>query len=146
MGDDLGGAVRTLARLSRLLEASDAGITLPQYRMLATLNEGGFRAARLAERLAIRKPTATALADGLVAAGYAERESEDGDRRIVRLLITDAGRVALAHAEEVYRERLRPLFDELRDEKRFLADLRVVGAALDARLRDVKVGEKAVHG
>ena len=145
MGDDLGGAVRTLARLSRLLEASDAGITLPQYRMLATLNEGGFRAARLADRLAIRKPTATALADGLVAAGYAERESEDGDRRIVRLLITDAGRVALAHAEDEYRERLRPLFDELRDEKRFLADLRAIGAALDARLRDVQAGEKAVH-
>jgi len=139
MGDDLAEAIRTLARLSRLLEASDAGITLPQYRMLATLNEGGFRSARLAERLAIRKPTATALADGLVAAGFAERESEDGDRRIVRLQITDAGRAALAHAEAAYRERLRPLFDELPDEQRFLGDLRCIGAALDERLQQKEV-------
>jgi DNA-binding MarR family transcriptional regulator len=132
MSDPLDEAVRTLARLSRLLEAADAGVTLPQYRMLATLNEGGFRSARLAERLAIRKPTATALADGLVAAGFAERESEDGDRRIVRLSITDTGRAALAKAEEVYRERLRPFLGELPDESRFLADLRRIGAALDA--------------
>jgi DNA-binding MarR family transcriptional regulator len=125
-------AVRTLARLCRLLEAAEAGVTLPQYRMLATLNEGGFRSARLAERLAIRKPTATALADGLVAAGFAERESEDGDRRIVRLSITGTGRTALAKAEEVYRERLRPLLGELPDESRFLADLRCIGTALDA--------------
>ena len=135
MSDPLDEAVRTLARLGRLLEASDAGVTLPQYRMLATLNEGGFRSARLAERLAIRKPTATALADGLVAAGFAERESEDGDRRIVRLSITDAGRAALAKAEEVYRERLRPLLADLPDESRFLADLRCVAAALDASLQ-----------
>src|SRR5262245_17911853 len=101
--------------------------------MLATLNEGGFRSARLAERLAIRKPTATALADGLVAAGYAERESEDGDRRIVRLTITDSGRAALAKAAEVYRERLRPLVADLPEESRFLADLRGIAAGLDAR-------------
>jgi DNA-binding MarR family transcriptional regulator len=135
MSDPLDEAVRTLARLSRLLEAADAGVTLPQYRMLATLNEGGFRSARLAERLAIRKPTATALADGLVAAGYAERESEDGDRRIVRLRITDGGREALAKAATVYRERLRPLLDELPDEQRFLTDLQRLGSALDVWLQ-----------
>ncbi len=135
MGESLDEGIRTLARLSRFLEAADAGVTLPQYRMLATLNEGGVRSARLAQRLAIRKPTATALADGLVGAGYAERESEDGDRRIVRLRITDDGRAALTKAATVYRERLRPLLDELPDEQRFLADLSRLGAALDARLQ-----------
>src|SRR5690348_4980458 len=135
MGESLDEGIRTLARLSRFLEAADAGVTLPQYRMLTTINEGGLRSARLAERLAIRKPTATALADGLVAAGYAERESEDGDRRIVRLRITGEGRAALAKAATVYRERLRPLLDELPDEQRFLADLQRLGAALDVRLQ-----------
>ena len=135
MGESLDDGVRTLARLSRFLEAAGAGVTLPQYRMLATLNEGGVRSARLAERLAIRKPTATALADGLVAAGYAERESEDGDRRIVRLRITDGGREALAKAATVYRERLRPLLDELPDEQRFLTDLQRLGSALDVWLQ-----------
>jgi DNA-binding MarR family transcriptional regulator len=134
MGESLDDGIRTLARLSRFLEAAGAGVTLPQYRMLATLNEGGVRSARLAQRLAIRKPTATALADGLVGAGFAERESEDGDRRIVRLRITDNGRAALQNAATVYRERLRPLLDELPDEARFLADLHCIAAALDARL------------
>jgi DNA-binding MarR family transcriptional regulator len=133
---DLSDAARVLARLSRLLEATDAGLTLPQYRMLSTLNEGGFRSARLAERLAIRKPTATALADGLVAAGYAERESEDGDRRIVRLLITDDGRKALSRANEAYHDRLRPLFDTLDDEPGFVEELATIGRALDAELKE----------
>jgi DNA-binding MarR family transcriptional regulator len=133
---DLRDATRTLARLSRVLEATDSGMTLPQYRMLATLSEGGFRSARLAERLAIRKPTATALADGLVAAGYAERESEDGDRRIVRLCITDAGRGALARADDAYRDRLRPLFDALEHEQTFVDELAKLGGALDDLLRE----------
>jgi DNA-binding MarR family transcriptional regulator len=127
-------AVRTLARLSRVLEAADAGLTVPQYRMLSALSVGGFRAARLAERLAIRKPTATALADGLVAAGYATRESESGDRRIVRLSITDAGRAALDAAEAAYIAKLLPLLHDVPDESQFLDALRVIGAALDARL------------
>jgi DNA-binding MarR family transcriptional regulator len=133
-------AVRTLARLSRLLEAADAGLTVPQYRMLSTLSEGGLRAARLADRLAIRKPTATALADGLVAAGYATRESEEGDRRIVRLCITDAGRAALDAADAAFQAQLRPLLRELPDERQFLDALKAIGTALDARL-EIKAKE-----
>jgi DNA-binding MarR family transcriptional regulator len=97
-------AVRTLARLSRVLEAADAGLTVPQYRMLSALSVGGLRAARLAERLAIRKPTATALADGLDA------------------------------AEAAYVAKLLPLLHDVPDESQFLDALRVIGAALDARL------------
>jgi len=37
---------------------------------------GGERSARLAERLAVAKPTLTATAAGLVDAGYAQREAE----------------------------------------------------------------------
>jgi DNA-binding MarR family transcriptional regulator len=133
---ELSNAVLTLARLSRLLEAADSGITLPQYRMLSTLNASGFRAARLAERLAIRKPTATAIAAGLVAAGFAERESEHGDRRIVRLRITEDGRRALTRAEEAYRDRLRPIFDVLDDEPAFVSELARIGRALDERLKE----------
>ena len=94
--EDRSAAVRVLARLHRLLESVDSGLTLPQYRVLAALAQGGVRSAHLAERLAVRRPTLTAIADGLVAAGYAERESEAGDRRVVRLIATDAGRAILA--------------------------------------------------
>jgi DNA-binding MarR family transcriptional regulator len=128
-------ALRVMARLHRLLESTDSGLTLPQYRMLTALSEGGERSARLAERLTIRKPTVTALADGLVAAGYAQREGEPGDRRIVRLHITDAGRAALAKAEEAYATRLQAVLDDVPDQEQFVDAMRAVGAALDRRAR-----------
>ena len=111
--DDRIDAVRVLARLHRLLESVDSGLTLPQYRVLAGVDQGGVRSAHLAERLAVRRPTLTAIADGLVAAGYAARESEPGDRRVVRLHATDAGRAALRRADEAYSRRLGPLLDEI---------------------------------
>jgi DNA-binding MarR family transcriptional regulator len=121
-------AVRVLTRLQRLLDCADAGLTIPQYRMLIILSEGGQRSTRLAERLACRKPTVTALADGLIAAGYALRESEPGDRRIVRLCLTDAGRSALDRAEAAYLAELGPLLSG-----RLVDGLLSVGAALDER-------------
>jgi DNA-binding MarR family transcriptional regulator len=134
------GAVRVLARLSRVLESADAGLTVPQYRMLSALSEGGQRSARLAERLAVRKPTVTALADGLIAAGYVARESEEGDRRIVRLSLTEAGQDALERADAAYLARLEPLLAEVPDPERFVGDLLAVGAALDARLAQQAAG------
>jgi DNA-binding MarR family transcriptional regulator len=128
-------AVRALARLQRVLEFTDAGITIPQYRMLLILGESDERSARVAQRLAVRKPTLTALADGLIAAGYAERESEPGDRRIVRLRLTDAGRAALARADRAYLAALGPLFGQLGDPDRLIDGLIDAGGALDELLR-----------
>ena len=81
-------AVLTVMRLFRALERVDTGLTPQQYRILKLAGAGGERSARLAERLAVAKPTLTATADGLVAAGYAQREAEPGDRRVVRLCLT----------------------------------------------------------
>ena len=129
-------ALRVLARLNRVLESADSGLTIPQYRMLTALGDGGERSARLAERLTIRKPTVTALADGLVAAGYAAREGEAGDRRIVRLHLTESGRRALDHADAAYLAKLKPLLAGVPDADQFVSALLAIGAALDARHRD----------
>src|ERR1700735_1331286 len=77
-------AVLTVMRLFRALERVDTGLTPQQYRILKLAGAGGERSARLAERLAVAKPTLPATADGLVAAGYAQREAEPGDRRVGR--------------------------------------------------------------
>lgn len=122
-------ALRILARLSRILEVADSGVTVPQYRMLCALSEGGERSARLAHRLAIRKPTATSLADGLVAAGYAVREGDADDRRVVRLCLTDAGAKALARADDAYAEAMAPLLLRLTDPDQFLTSLVALGEA-----------------
>ena len=127
-------AVRVLTRLNRLLETVDSGLTIPQYRVLMALSHGGIRSAMLAERLAVRRPTLTAIADGLVAAGYAVRESEPGDRRVVQLQVTDAGRAALRRADQAYVTKLGPLFDEIAGD-RLVADLIAIGEVLDERLR-----------
>jgi DNA-binding MarR family transcriptional regulator len=124
-------AVRVLARVSRVLESADSGLTLPQYRMLSALADGGQRSARVAERLAIRKPTATALADGLAAAGYLERESEPGDRRIVRLRMTSTGEAALAKADRTYTACLAPLLAATPDPAGLVDGLLAVGTAIE---------------
>ncbi len=132
--NDRVAAVRVLARLHRMLEATESGLTLPQYRVLAAVAQGGVRSAHLAERLAVRRPTLTAIADGLVAAGYVCRQSEEGDRRVVRLYATDAGRSILADADAAYAARFGRLLDEISNPNAFVAALVGVGEALDARL------------
>lgn len=126
-------AVEVLARLLRVLQAPEAGISLAQYRFLARLRAGGDRSARLAEEMRVQKPTVTALADGLVAAGLATRERDTGDRRAVRLALTDDGQAALDKAERALAERLQPIFADLDDPLRFLDDLMELGAVLDVR-------------
>ena len=58
-------------------------LTLPQYRVLGILAEGSAAASGLADRLAVRRPSITALIDGLVARGLVDRRQEDADRRRV---------------------------------------------------------------
>jgi DNA-binding MarR family transcriptional regulator len=128
-------ALRVLARLARMLDTVDSGLTLPQYRILAVIAIGGVRSAILAERLSVRRPTLTAIVDGLVAAGYARREAEAGDRRVVNVYATDAGRAVLAQADEAYLARLAPILVDMPDADRFVADLLSVGDALDARMQ-----------
>lgn len=141
--DRLRGGVRTLARLHRMLEAADSGLTLPQYRMLARLSAGGERSARLAEALTVRRPTITAVADGLVAAGLAARESDAGDRRVVRLILTDDGRAALARADEAFIASLEPILGGIAEPSRFIDTLLEINEVIDARIRERKK-EKAL--
>lgn len=127
------GAVRAMIRLHHALERVDTGLTLPQYRILALIEAGGERSARLAERLAVAKPTLTAAADVLVGAGYLVREAEPGDRRVVRLLLTPAGRAALRRADVAYTDWLAPLLDDAEHPDAVLAGLAEVEAVLRQR-------------
>jgi DNA-binding MarR family transcriptional regulator len=101
--------VMILLRMFRGLERVDTDLTPQQYRILKLAGAGGERSAKLAERLAVAKPTLTAIADGLVAAGYARRETEPGDRRVVRLCLTESGHAAVERADAAYGEWLNRL-------------------------------------
>ena len=128
-------AVLTVMRLFRALERVDSGLTPQQYRILKLAGAGEERSARLAERLAVAKPTLTATADGLVAAGYVKREAQPGDRRVVRLCLTTAGRAALERADAAYALWLGSLLGATGDPAGMLGALAVLDATMDERRR-----------
>lgn len=136
-------AVLTLMRMHRAVERIDTGLTPQQYRILKLAGAGGERSARLAERLAVAKPTLTATADALVALGYAEREAEAGDRRVVRLRLTPAGRAAVERADAAYAGWLTGLLDATGDPAAILRAFGDLEAAMDERRRARKVAAQA---
>jgi len=123
--------VMILLRLFRALERVDTDLTPQQYRILKLAGAGGERSAKLAERLAVAKPTLTATADGLVAAGYARRDAEPGDRRVVRLCLTESGRDAVGRADAAYGQWLEQLLAETAQPDQVLHALDVLNEAMD---------------
>src|SRR6202046_1664459 len=123
--------VMILLRLFRALERVDTDLTPQQYRILKLAGAGGERSARLAERVAVAKPTLTATADGLVAAGYARRDAEPGDRRVVRLCLTAAGHDALDRADTAYTRWLDQLLAHAPPPDQLLHALDVLSQAMD---------------
>ncbi len=132
----LGSYGRVTAWLSKRIEVALGGVdlTLPQYRVLGILAEGSSAASGLAERLAVRRPSITAVVDGLVARGLVDRRQEDADRRRVALRLTDAGARALAEADEAVDASLVSIAGHLpgKDEAMALRALELWGRALVA--------------
>jgi DNA-binding MarR family transcriptional regulator len=123
--------VMVLLRLFRSLERVDTDLTPQQYRILKLAGAGGERSAKLAERLAVAKPTLTATADGLVAAGYARRETEPGDRRVVRLCLTASGHEAVDRADAAYTGWLDGLLAHTAEPDQVLHALDLLSHAMD---------------
>jgi len=71
------------------------GVSVPQYRLLVFLRAGPRRAGELAASAAIKRPTLTALVDGLVREGRIRRVPVEADRRGIRLELTELGEQAL---------------------------------------------------
>lgn len=133
-------AALTISRLFRSMERAEAGLTPQQYRMLKLIGAGGERSARLAERLAVAKPTLTSTADGLVAAGLLSREPETQDRRVVRLRLTEAGQRAIDDGDQAYAQWLGELLQLTGDPDRLLRGFELLDQAIDQR-RDAKLGK-----
>src|SRR5205085_8628655 len=128
----------TLTRLARMLERGADDLSLPQFRILALVDEGGERASQLADRLAVGKPTITAVVDGLVERGYLKRSADCDDRRATKITLTAAGRKALYDAEHAMHARLHDILTHADDPEaveRALNDLaEAVTRARDERL------------
>jgi MarR family transcriptional regulator for hemolysin len=104
---------RTARELSRAFEQSlaAAGGSLPTWRVLLALDGAEHRTqAELAEAVGIRQPTLTHHLDALERSGLVLRERDPGNRRAVRVSVTESGRqlfVRLRRTAAAFDGRLR---------------------------------------
>jgi DNA-binding MarR family transcriptional regulator len=91
--------------------------TLPRFDVLATLNRypGGLRMSELSAHLKVSNGNVTGIVERLVGEGLAERASVEGDRRAMRVRLTEAGRARfsrMAAAHEGWIDEILSGFDE----------------------------------
>ena len=128
-GDD--AIADSLERFGRLTQAmmlfrgnsapppwGDINVTLPQLKVLGLLvgREQPVSGRELAGLLGVRPSAVTPLVDRLVEHGYVRRREDERDRRITRLLVTEAGvellRRMMAGRMEIMADLLRRLTAE----------------------------------
>lgn len=135
-------AIRAVVRISRLLERACGDLSLAHYRVLAAVAEGEERASRIAERLALGKPTVSASVDALCRRGLLVREPNPADQRAVALRVTPAGREELAAAEAGMLRRLDAVLDRTPDPDTTTRTLAGLATVLD-ELAAERLGARA---
>ncbi len=122
-------AAQAATRLARQVAVAlvDLDLSPSQYRLLLFLSEGNAAASAVAGRLAVSRPSVTALADGLERRGLLQRKSDPADRRKVAHELTEAGREALAAADAAVAERITRIASNLEDDQ---TDRAIDGLAL----------------
>ena len=124
-------AIRALARLARALERSSGDLNLAHYRVLSAVADGDERASRVADRLALGKPTVSAAVESLCKRGLLSREDAAEDRRAAILTLTPAGEAALAEVERGMVERIDVFLDRTPDAAQVVESLGQLGEAID---------------
>lgn len=111
------------------------GLSIPEWRLVAVVAEGGITQAEIGQRTRMDKVTVSRAAVALVERGLMARDANPGDRRSHLLVLTDTGREL--HAQ------IAP--KALGLERRILADFAPEEiAAFVATLRRIDAATKAV--
>ncbi len=117
----------------------ELGLTMTQLRVLFVLRaEDGASAGVLAELLNVTPSTLTRLIDRLARHGLVRRESDHGDRRLVRHHLSANGASTVEELERGARARMNEVLDRLSAPKleRLVSALEDLTAALDAQEAD----------
>ncbi len=111
----LQAATRMLAGVAlRSLDALDAAVTLPQFRLLAVLADLGLvPSGQAARTLGLDPSTVTRLADRMVSAGHVGRGTDPRHRGVVTLALTPSGRDLVAAADAWRRRELAQVMARL---------------------------------
>ena len=124
---------------ARLEAWVELGLTMTQLRVLFLLRaEGGASAGALAERLRVTPSTLTRIVDRLVGQGLVQRETDDGDRRLVRHYLSASGASTVEELERSGRARMNEVMDRLSAPQleRLVAALEDLTTALEAQEAD----------
>lgn len=131
--------------LDRRLDSS-AGLSLPDYTLLARLSEAGedgLRMSELADSAVFSRSRISHAISRLESQGWVERRSCPTDRRGSYAALTDSGRVKLAEAEPVHasviKEHLIGSVDEA-DSEGFRRATDLIGLSLGAKPGDSACG------
>jgi DNA-binding MarR family transcriptional regulator len=124
-------AVRALARASRILERASGELNLAHYRVLSAIASGDERASRVAQRLALGKPTVSAAVEQLCQRGLLTRSNESADQRVAVLRLTERGRALLAGVEGEMTRRLADLQARTAGGEQLIDSLIWLGTAID---------------
>lgn len=130
------GRAITRSDPDRLEAWGERGLTLTQLRVLFVLRaENGASAGILAELLNVTPSTLTRLIDRLARHGLVRRESDDGDRRLVRHHLSASGARTVEELERGARARMNEVMDRLSAPQleRLVLALDDLTAALDAQ-------------
>ncbi len=117
-------------------------VTPHQLRALLLLPEAGLSMHKLALSLEIMDATASVLADRLVAQGLASRVPDPSDRRVVRLVASERGKILADRFRETQLRAAEDLFDSLSDDQA-RAFLDVMETLASTGIGDHAVGEES---
>lgn len=88
----------------------DACISKPELLALEAISkEEGLMMSDIGRRLDITLSTATGIIDRLIEKKFVKRERNHGDRRVVRVLLTDKGR----KTNEAYQDQKKVIFSKI---------------------------------
>jgi DNA-binding MarR family transcriptional regulator len=117
--DAFAGALTDFFRAARRVrgEAGEAGsrpLSLSQFTVLQTVDEeGDATVGALAAAARVAPPTVSRMLDGLERDRIVERHGDDGDRRIVRVRLTPAGRTLMREKRAWILDRQRAVYAAL---------------------------------
>ncbi|CAN5514583.1 MarR family transcriptional regulator [soil metagenome] len=109
-----------LAQASQLISAEfhkvvvGSGLSVPEWRMLATLAGGrSMSLGRLAQISVTKQPTVSRLLDRMEQRAYVERVADEEDRRITRVRITPQGQQVVSTLIEQARKHEKKVLSAL---------------------------------
>jgi DNA-binding MarR family transcriptional regulator len=111
---DLTYALLDNCRLKIERTAARLNLTVAEFKLLRLMgNDDVLAVGELTRRMALSSSRLTRILDGLVAKGFARREPDTNDRRVIVVLLTNAGRKSQSDARALYLETHKEIIDQL---------------------------------